>query len=1160
MHPIPLYVEGAGVATGKYERLIRAALDILLDTEDALLNDAWFNPQLVRELCLDPRAYDFDHPANRRPNHHFGQWDPTVIDTKGRYRRFVLQQVTLDSLLLRCSGFEGDALDERVFEAAAVLAGTILMASAISGSGPECHDSSVTLATLLPHIASFRDRFYDWLLESLSGTHASRLRQEAEELRQPFGAARQHLNHELARRRAAQMQHVHLARLYARMGYPEAAMRQARFVPVTSARLLCQIDCLLTKSHDQIRSSQLEHAVDGILQIEDLLHRGIACGGLVDPWNIVGFGGNFSIFPAPENSVHDFRIDDLIEVVEQLLSLAAHAWSEAAARDLAELEPRFSEPLHRVATWWDQFAAPSVEGVKRLVGKEIEVSANLVAGALNAWHKAGAAAGDIAFWQLFVDQFDSPKAFQLVIEALLARQDCVASMALLIQWVSQRERTPLEDGDCSFHRLVLRWHARATASRDAKAWKLAARFCELLEANAEEYWQVPTLYAISPNARDAFPSGDELPADDDSLSADDEHDSHPEDEDADEDDLFRAAYEQVVYQDSTADGVEGDMLDYGRHGEDFPLEWDSKRIQQRLAFLKTLAKFWKRTSVSFVAETEHSDVRMQTLEGWSRQAAKNGTHLLQLLNEVHALKIPLASQSHDALLEYDRRRTMKDTLIEQIISATVETEDAWRLLQAASHRPASAAQPEWLPQDTVALLRGVLDGDPAEVRRAWSRFLPSLHDFELLYVPVARGGIPAQVVATRSRQQLVYDLLGWLPKLGMVAETLQLLAACQRIELERPVGPGAVTEFDRLFENGCQSLVRCVIASSSKWSADRRKRGGGSHGSSGADTDSMLVEALQRVTEVLLHHWLEHSRTLRLSVVEKIGEKQEWEAFVEFVERYGKDLFTQVFLNLGNLRAILHQGVQQWIEEMLEDPDAVESIRLLQDLEAGLSLETATRLLSTAMEAVVENYREYRDYNTTTTQSDRGELFYTFVDFIRLRTEYDRVAWNLKPVIVAHEILVREGKNGAAELWRRALAERTAEAADQHSGRLAALSRKQGMQLPSVAARIAERFTRPLAIDRIRAMVLPALQSAGHRDGEIIFATLEFEIDALAKEPSGAGLDLPDWLVALEEEVAYTRTRLQGGERNSNELVAIEQRQIGWEELDRQLRDASPGD
>ena len=59
---------------------------------------------MMDELAFDPRAYDFDHPANKRPNYHFGQWDPHLIDNQGRYRRFVVQQVTLDALMQRLDG------------------------------------------------------------------------------------------------------------------------------------------------------------------------------------------------------------------------------------------------------------------------------------------------------------------------------------------------------------------------------------------------------------------------------------------------------------------------------------------------------------------------------------------------------------------------------------------------------------------------------------------------------------------------------------------------------------------------------------------------------------------------------------------------------------------------------------------------------------------------------------------------------------------------------------------------------------------------------------------------------------------------------------------------------------------------------------------------
>ena len=291
----------------------------------------------------------------------------------------------------------------------------------------------------------------------------------------------------------------------------------------------------------------------------------------------------------------------------------------------------------------------------------------------------------------------------------------------------------------------------------------------------------------------------------------------------------------------------------------------------------------------------------------------------------------------------------------------------------------------------------------------------------------------------------------------------------------------------------------------------------------------MLVEALQDLTESQLNRWLTHSRTLRLSVVERLSNEAEWNAFKSFVERYGKDLFTQKFLNLGNLRAILHQRTIVWLSNLEEDPDADE-LRIVSELGSKVSRDEAAKWLTIAVESVVENYREYRDYNTTTTQSDHGELLYTLVDFLRLRVAYDRVAWNLKPVVMAHEILVRNNRPLAAELWQRALAERTAETADANLSRFDELCEQYGIRLPSIAERLSERYTRPLAIDRVRALVAPAIAATESGDSAS-FAALQQEIASLAEEPAGAGLDLPDWLAALEDEASTVRCRRRHGHR-----------------------------
>ena len=54
--PIPLYLEGVGVAVGQYHDLVTAALDVLRRTDERVLTQAQFDPELLSELTLDPRV------------------------------------------------------------------------------------------------------------------------------------------------------------------------------------------------------------------------------------------------------------------------------------------------------------------------------------------------------------------------------------------------------------------------------------------------------------------------------------------------------------------------------------------------------------------------------------------------------------------------------------------------------------------------------------------------------------------------------------------------------------------------------------------------------------------------------------------------------------------------------------------------------------------------------------------------------------------------------------------------------------------------------------------------------------------------------------------------------------------------------------------------
>ena len=261
---------------------------------------------------------------------------------------------------------------------------------------------------------------------------------------------------------------------------------------------------------------------------------------------------------------------------------------------------------------------------------------------------------------------------------------------------------------------------------------------------------------------------------------------------------------------------------------------------------------------------------------------------------------------------------------------------------------------------------------------------------------------------------------------------------------------------------------------------------------------------------------------------------------------------------MGNLRAILHQGVDAWLARLEQDPDQADELKLLADLGERLPRAEAVKHLSLVIEAIVENYAEYRDYNSTTTQSDRGDLLYTLLDFLRLRVQYDRVAWHLKPVLSAHSVLVRRGRSGAAEMWRRALGERTAELADTLQRRGAELRKKYAMQLPTVTDRLAERFVRPLAVDGVRALIKPAMDEVRGRATlgdapEGAFELLEQETQELTQEPTGVGLDVPAWLASLEQEVEQQRRAAMYLDRADELRVPMEQARLTLDDVLRQL-------
>lgn len=1211
VRPIPLYIAGVGVTAGSYEGVVTECIAILKRTDPDTLRRAYFDFSLLDELAVDPRAYDFDHPVNQRPNYHFGQWDPNLIDNSGYYRRFVVQQVTLDALLARLEDENSLPREEVLFESAAVLAGTILMASGISGNGPGTFASTVTLSTLLPVIAEYRDAFYEQLLDQMGGQHLERLLEEQKIRRQPFGGARQHLNTYLAKHRASQLEHVQLARLFARMGNAAASKEQSEYVPVPSARIISRIDCLMTAADHFLQVGRLDEAVAVSPQVMDLVHRGIQCGAIVDPWNILGFSGNFARFHGPDSAVHDHRVEDLVQLMEMLFALQSRIWREASASGRADLCSQIENQLRTNAQWWRQFAAHEVSDVEATDPQETVDSAELVAKALSLWHAGGAAAGDVRFWAPHANLFDSPKAYALVVESLLERNDFVASMALLIHWLDQAETVGLQKGAASFSDLARRWLQRlefvlesqqAAQSGDAGAadftpqapgltWSVAQKFFEKLEANANHYWTAPEFRLAKPQSRRRR-SKDELTAlgDPELHGVDGDHES-----------TYEAAYDDVVYKDTTDDGVEGEVSEEGDTETTSELIEESNRLNQHLTFLTALAQMWKGAALSSLLRREIAEnpsvgkSRLEAMENWATQAAANRIGLLSLLDDVAKFKLANSGANQEAMSLYDRQRLVKESLLERIISTALETADARRMLLATllacgQVGGSLALELKDLPEDdrsAVEIFGSLLHGNFAQVEKSFSQLILALREKKLLYIPLARGGDPRQIYSVRLRRRVLSHLLVWLPRQGLFKQACQLIEAARFMEHNNPIGPGAVTEFDDLFHLGYVSMVRAVVRNAYEWrlvelrasnKSNRSKKQARMRASidelaakvdfdthDGAALDVLepnsdeLIDVLEQLTEVMLGCWLSHSRTLRLSVLETVDNSKNWQRLTSFIQRYGGSIFTQSFLRLSNVRAILHQGVGNWLANVREDGYSEGLQPLLDAIDEGeIQSSQAEHELSVVLEAIIDHYSEYRDYNSTTTQSDRGEMLYMLLDFLRLRVRYDRVSWNLRPIYWTHEVLVRAGCHQTAQQWRRALAERIGRESEQYIEHLTTLQKKYAMRMPTVADRLHERFTRPMTVDRMRALVGPAVRQY-RETGETsdVFDLLIDECKLMMEQPTGVGLDVPQWLGALETEVDRVLENQRGFHQKPQYDNAVQFRSVKVEQISDQLTAAA---
>src|SRR5258708_35278864 len=98
-----------------------------------------------------------------------------------------------------------------------------------------------------------------------------------------------------------------------------------------------------------------------------------------------------------------------------------------------------------------------------------------------------------------------------------------------------------------------------------------------------------------------------------------------------------------------------------------------------------------------------------------------------------------------------------------------------------------------------------------------------------------------------------------------------------------------LSECNHCFQAVCQAIVESVVASAATWD-------------SGQVDDAAFVALLERLLTPFWTLWIEHSRTLQLSVLDTVGSDAEVKDLQSFIQHYGGDLFHARFMTLGNLR------------------------------------------------------------------------------------------------------------------------------------------------------------------------------------------------------------------------------------------------------------------
>jgi hypothetical protein len=493
------------------------------------------------------------------------------------------------------------------------------------------------------------------------------------------------------------------------------------------------------------------------------------------------------------------------------------------------------------------------------------------------------------------------------------------------------------------------------------------------------------------------------------------------------------------------------------------------------------------------------------INGWNRKLEGIVRDVGALLESLYAWQPAQPENDPDAIAEYDRQLHTKFGLLSSVITSAVSMLESARLMNSLLRAAEGQSEPTSVEERAEAVLGLVLAGDVAAVKRRLPRLLRDLSRLPLLYVPLDRGGRPRDVLASRNLQGLLRQFLMHLPELGLLRETWHVLRTAYVMERTSPPLGMSITEFDRLLETALKRSIECLLTASTAWSKP--------------DLDERRVfDLVERLVELYMRLWLKHSATMRLSSAEGLKEPGIWKNVKSFIRRYGAEVFPPRMLSMGNLRGVLHLGAQAYLDYLAEMSDPHRPLRLLEDIKVQGMRELAAETLELILRSIVEKFDLFLEYNSTTTQSDYGDQLYTLLDFVRLEADYERQDWNLMPMQLAHEVLARAGRSNLATAWSTSLERKMKTTAQAFVKRLKRLERQHGMRLPSVTDRINEKFVKSMELNRILALIEPAMRFARRREGADSFPELTRRLERYLETSLGSALEVQPWIQRLLDE------------------------------------------